>query len=134
MIYLAFGSNNLSQHVIPAISSLSKDKDWRTRLTMIELTSFITDLMGKKFFHQQLWNMYIAWLNDPVFSIRKAASINLKSLTGLLGPKFVKQTLLDCLIEMSVQDHHKTRITALFALTVSTVTNKQNKKREKRTY
>ncbi|GAA5802111.1 hypothetical protein HPULCUR_007572 [Helicostylum pulchrum] len=117
VIVQAFGSNNLSQHVIPAISSLSKDKDWRTRLTMIELTSFITDLMGKKFFHQQLWNMYIAWLNDPVFSIRKAASINLKSLTGLLGPKFVKQTLLDCLIEMSVQDHHKTRITALFALT-----------------
>lgn len=135
---LVFGSNNnLSQHIIPAISSLSKDKNWRTRLTMIELTSFITDLMGKKFFHNQLWNIYIAWLNDPVFSIRKAASINLKDLTLLLGPKFVKQTLLDCLVEMSVQNHYKERITALFALTVSTVTEEKKERdvlTEKNTY
>lgn len=123
----------MSQHIIPAISSLSKDKNWRTRLTMIELTSFITDLMGKTFFHNQLWNIYKVWLNDPVFSIRKAASINLKDLTLLLGPKFVKQTLLNCLVEMSVQNHYKERITALFALTVSTVTERK-KKREREMY
>ncbi|KAF8216232.1 armadillo-type protein [Mycena galopus ATCC 62051] len=60
------GIELLSETLLPAIVELAEDKSWR------------------------LGNLCMSWLGDTVFSIREAATVNLKKLTEVFGVEWAK--------------------------------------------
>ena len=60
---------------------LAEDKSWRVRQAIIEYIPLLASQLGRAFFDDQLGNLCLSWLGDNVFSIREAATVNLKKLT-----------------------------------------------------
>ena len=79
------GIENLSQSIIPALTELSQDKNWRIKLSVVEQFPILARQLGENFFNDKLSPICIAWLNDSIYSIREAAINNLKQLTEIFG-------------------------------------------------
>lgn len=80
------GMTLLSQSLLPAIVELAEDKQWRVRLAIIEYIPFLAAQVGVEFFDAKLMSLCLSWLGDAVFSIREAATLNLKRLSENFGP------------------------------------------------
>jgi serine/threonine-protein phosphatase 2A regulatory subunit A len=61
----------------------------------------------------------MTWLGDTVFSIREAATINLKKLTDVFGVEWAKQTIIPKVMAMREHTNYLYRMTTIFAITVS---------------
>lgn len=72
------GIDLLSQSLLPAIVELAEDKQWRVRQAIIEYIPLLAQQLGVEFFDEQLSGLCMSWLGDTVFSIREAATVNLK--------------------------------------------------------
>jgi serine/threonine-protein phosphatase 2A regulatory subunit A len=99
---------------------LAEDKQWRVRLAIIEYIPFLASQLGKDFFDDKLLKLCISWLGDTVFSIRDAATTNLKRLVEIFGCDWAKNTVLPQVMTMAHNDNYLYRMTTLFALSVST--------------
>ena len=55
---------------------------------------------------------------DSVFSIRDAATINLRKLTEVFGVDWAKHTLIPKILTMTQHANYLYRMTSIFALTV----------------
>lgn len=82
---MVLGIENLSQSIIPALTELSQDKNWRIKLSVVELFPTLGRQLGESFFNDKLCPICLVWLNDNVFSIREAAIKNLRQLTEIFG-------------------------------------------------
>lgn len=76
------GLKMLSQSLLPAIQELSADKAWRVRQAIIEFTPLLAKQLGSDIFDSspELTDLCMRWLTDPVFSVREAATGNLRKL------------------------------------------------------
>ena len=63
----------------------------------------------------------MSWLGDCVYSIREAATNNLKRLTEVFGVKWAKYAIFPKILTMSQHANYLYRITTLFALSVSII-------------
>lgn len=79
------GIENLSQAIIPALTELSQDKNWRIKLSVVEQFPVLARQLGETFFNEKLSPICVAWLNDSIYSIREAAINNLRQLTEIFG-------------------------------------------------
>lgn len=113
------GVDRLSQSLLPAIVDLAEDKQWRVRLAIIEYIPLLASQLGVGFFDEKLLNLCLSWLGDAVFSIRDAATTNLKKLVEIFGYDWAKNTVLPQVMEMARNNNYLYRMTTLFALTVS---------------
>lgn len=113
------GVDRLSQSLLPAIVDLAEDKQWRVRLAIIEYIPLLASQLGVGFFDEKLLNLCLSWLGDAVFSIRDAATTNLKKLVEIFGHDWAKNTVLPQVMEMAHNNNYLYRMTTLFALTVS---------------
>ena len=59
----------------------------------------------------------MSWLGDTVFSIREAATINLKKLTEVFGVEWARQTIIPKVLQMSTHPNYLYRMTTIFAMT-----------------
>ena len=112
------GIELLSQSLLPAITTLSEDRSWRVRLAIIEYIPLLASQLGVKFFDEQLSSLCMGWLGDTVFSIREAATQNLKKLTEVFGVDWANEAILPKVSAMGQHPNYLYRMTTCFAITV----------------
>ncbi|KPI36779.1 Protein phosphatase PP2A regulatory subunit A [Cyphellophora attinorum] len=111
------GIDLLSQSLLPAIVQLAEDKQWRVRLAIIEYIPLLAKQLGVKFFDDQLSILCMGWLGDTVFSIREAATTNLKKLTEVFGVEWASQSIIPKVAKMGQEANYLYRMTTCFAIT-----------------
>ncbi|KAF9204555.1 hypothetical protein BGZ49_005165 [Haplosporangium sp. Z 27] len=114
------GIELLSQSLLPAIVELAEDKQWRVRLAIIDYIPLLATQLGVAFFDEKLGALCMSWLGDSVFSIREAATINLRKLTEVFGVDWAKQTIIPKVLAMGTHPNYLYRMTTIFAITAMT--------------
>lgn len=115
------GIDLLSQSLLPAIVQLAEDKQWRVRLAIIEYIPLLASQLGVKFFDEQLNSLCLGWLADAVFSIREAATLNLKKLTEVFGVEWASESIIPKVTMMGQHPNYLYRMTTCFAISVCTL-------------
>ena len=113
------GIDPLSQSLLPAIVQLAEDKQWRVRLAIIEYIPLLASQLGVNFFNEKLSNLCMSWLGDTVFSIREAATTNLKKLTEVFGVEWANEAIIPKVMAMGNHPNYLYRMTTCFAISVS---------------
>jgi len=111
------GIDLLSQSLLPAIVELAEDKQWRVRQAIIEYIPLLATQLGKAFFDEQLGNLCMSWLGDNVYSIREAATVNLRKLTEVFGVEWAKTTIVPKVVAMGSHPNYLYRMTTVLAIT-----------------
>jgi len=110
------GIDSLSDSLLPAIVELAEDKSWRVRQAIIEYAPLLATQLGKSFFDEQLGNLCMSWLGDPVYSIRESATVNLKKLTEVFGVEWAQSTIVPKIIGMAQHPNYLYRLTTVQAI------------------
>jgi serine/threonine-protein phosphatase 2A regulatory subunit A len=97
---------------------LAEDKQWRVRQAIIEYIPLLATQLGVSFFDDKLGSLCMSWLGDTVFSIREAATINLKKLTEVFGVDWARTTIIPKVLAMGEHPNYLYRMTTIFAITV----------------
>ncbi len=113
------GIELLSQSLLPAIVQLAEDKQWRVRLAIIEYIPLLASQLGVDFFDEKLSTLCMSWLGDTVFSIREAATQNLKKLTEVFGVEWASEAIIPKVMAMGQHPNYLYRMTTCFAISVS---------------
>lgn len=113
------GIDLLSQSLFPAIVQLAEDKQWRVRLAIIEYIPLLASQLGVDFFNEKLSNLCMSWLGDTVFSIRHAATVNLRKLTEVFGVDWANEAIIPKVMAMGNHPNYLYRMTTCFAISVS---------------
>lgn len=116
--HAVIGIELLSKALLPAIVELAEDKQWRVRQAIIEYIPLLANQLGVQFFDDQLGNLCMAWLGDHVFSIREAATVNLRKLTEVFGVAWSRVTLIPKVLAMGSNSNYLFRMTTIFAVAV----------------
>ena len=116
------GIELLSQSLLPAIEQLEEDKQWRLRFAIIEYIPLLASQLGVQFFDEKLSTRCMSWLGDTVFSIREAATKNLKKLTEVLGVDWASEAIIPKVMAMGQHPNYLYRMTTCFAISVSNLT------------
>lgn len=111
------GIDLLSQSLLPAIVDLAEDKQWRVRQAIIEYIPLLATQLGVAFFDEQLGSLCMSWLGDNVYSIREAATVNLKRLTDVFGSEWANTTIVPKVLQMGSHPNYLYRMTTVFAIT-----------------
>lgn len=119
LMEIVIGIELLSQSLLPAIVQLAEDKQWRVRLAIIEYIPLLASQLGVKFFDEKLAALCMGWLGDTVFSIREAATHNLKKLTEVFGVEWANEAIIPKVMAMGQHPNYLYRMTTCFAITVS---------------
>jgi serine/threonine-protein phosphatase 2A regulatory subunit A len=98
---------------------LAEDKSWRVRQAIIEYIPLLASQLGKPFFDEKLGNLCMSWLGDTVYSIREAATVNLKKLTEVFGVEWAKVAIVPKVMGMGQHPNYLYRMTTVQAITVS---------------
>jgi serine/threonine-protein phosphatase 2A regulatory subunit A len=112
------GIELLSQSLLPAIVHLAEDRQWRIRLAIIEYIPLLAAQLGRDYFEEQLAELCMSWLVDNVFSIREAATINLKNLTEHFGVDWARAAVVPRIVAMHSNANYLHRLTSLHAVKV----------------
>ncbi|KAF5018367.1 hypothetical protein F66182_9654 [Fusarium sp. NRRL 66182] len=113
---VVIGIDLLSQSLLPAIVQLAEDKQWRVRLAIIEYIPLLASQLGVQFFDEKLSNLCMGWLGDTVFSIREAATHNLKKLTEVFGVEWASEAIIPKVMAMGNHPNYLYRMTTCFAI------------------
>ncbi|CAG8524239.1 10464_t:CDS:10 [Paraglomus brasilianum] len=109
--------SKLEQSLLPAIVELAEDKQWRVRLAIIDYIPLLASQLGVSFFDEKLGSLCMSWLRDHVYSIREAATMNLKKLTEVFGVDWAKNTIIPKVLSMGSHPNYLYRMTTIFAIT-----------------
>jgi len=110
------GIQLLADHLLPAIVELAEDKSWRVRQAIIEYIPLLATQLGKDFFDEQLSSLCMSWLGDTVYSIREAATINLKKLTEVFGVEWARAQIVPKVVAMGSHPNYLYRMTTVQAI------------------
>lgn len=103
---------------MPAIVELAEDRQWRVRLAIIDYIPLLAAELGVDFFNDKLGNLCMTWLGDSVYSIREAATTNLKRLTEVFGVEWAQNNIIPKVLALSSHNNYLYRMTVLFAISV----------------
>ncbi|KAI9735329.1 MAG: Polyamine N-acetyltransferase 1 [Claussenomyces sp. TS43310] len=117
LVNQVIGIEPLSQSLLPAIVQLAEDKQWRVRLAIIEYIPLLASQLGQAFFDEKLSSLCMGWLGDTVFSIREAATHNLKKLTEVFGVGWASEAIIPKVMAMGAHPNYLYRMTTCFAIT-----------------
>ncbi len=87
-------------------------------MAVIENIPLLASQLGVAFFDEKLSNLCMSWLGDVVYSIREAATTNLKKLIEVFGVDWAKSALIPKVVEMSKNSNYLYRLTTAFAVGV----------------
>lgn len=88
------------------------------RQAIIEYIPLLANQLGKPFFDEQLGTLCMSWLGDTVYSIREAATVNLKKLTEVFGVEWAKVSIVPKVMGMGQHPNYLFRMTTVQAITV----------------
>lgn len=88
------------------------------RQAIIEYIPLLANQLGVQFFDEQLGNLCMSWLGDNVYSIREAATVNLKRLTEVFGVEWARNAIVPKVLQMGGHPNYLYRMTTIFAITV----------------
>lgn len=80
---------------------MAEDSKWRVRLAIIEYMPALAGQLGQEFFDQKLRGLCMSWLNDHVYAIREAATLNVKKLVEQYGSQWAEQAIIPMILVMS---------------------------------
>ena len=83
---------------------------------------------GQEYFNKKLSFVCFSWLHDPVYTIREAATMNLKKLVGEFGGEWVEKTVLPEILELRKSDKYAYRVTCIIAVKVSYFLERERKR------
>jgi serine/threonine-protein phosphatase 2A regulatory subunit A len=63
----------------------------------------------------------MSWLSDSVYSIREAATLNLRKLAEVFGAEWAKKAIIPKVLAMGQNSNYLNRLTMVFTLTVSNI-------------
>ncbi|GMF65037.1 unnamed protein product [Phytophthora lilii] len=106
-------ARDMSDHVRSALAAV-----WRIRLAIIEYIPLLAAQLGRDYFEEQLSELCMSWLVDNVFSIREAATINLKNLTEHFGVDWARTSVVPRILAMHSNANYLHRLTSLHAVKV----------------
>ena len=115
------GIELLSESLLPAVVELAEDKSWRVRQAIIEYMPLLATQLGKQFFDEQLGTLCMSWLGDTVYSIREAATVNLRKLTEAFGVEWARVAIVPKVVGMAKHPNYLYRMTTVQAITVGTI-------------
>lgn len=110
------GIQQLSQSLLPAIVELAEDSKWRVRLAIIEYMPLLAGQLGQEFFNQKLRELCFNWLNDHVYAIREAATLNMKKIVQTFGTPWAEQNIIPQILVMYKNNNYLHRMTCLFCM------------------
>jgi serine/threonine-protein phosphatase 2A regulatory subunit A len=122
------GIELLQENLLPAIVELAEDKSWRVRQAIIEYIPLLANQLGRPFFDEQLGNLCMSWLGDTVYSIREAATVNLKKLTDVFGVDWAKAAIVPKVMGMGQHPNYLFRMTTVQAITVTLISSHSPRK------
>ena len=117
-LLLVIGIQLLADNLLPAIVELAEDKSWRVRQAIIEYIPLLATQLGRAFFDEQLANLCMSWLGDTVYSIREAATMNLKKLTEVFGVDWARGQIVPKVVNMGSHPNYLYRMTTVQAIGV----------------
>ncbi len=56
--------------MIPALTELAQDKNWRIRSSTIEVIAFFARAIGPEFLNEKVIKLQLDWLSDKVYAVR----------------------------------------------------------------
>jgi len=112
------GIGMISQALFPSIVELAEDSQWRVRLAIIECIPLLANQLGVEFFDDKLGTLCMSWLGDCVYSIREAATKNLKDLTRVFGVDWAEKNIVPKVVKLHTHPNYLYRMTTLFAIGV----------------
>lgn len=118
VLLLVIGIQLLADNLLPAIVELAEDKSWRVRQAIIEYIPLLATQLGRTFFDEQLANLCMSWLGDTVYSIREAATMNLKKLTEVFGVEWARSQIVPKVVNMGSHPNYLYRMTTVQAIGV----------------
>jgi serine/threonine-protein phosphatase 2A regulatory subunit A len=74
--------------------------------------------LGKDYFGEKLNSLCMNWLDDDVYSVRRAATENLQKLAELFGEDWSVRVIMPKLETMRTHNNYLHRTTALYAIQV----------------
>jgi hypothetical protein len=74
--------------------------------------------LGQKFFEDHLAELCMTWLQDRVYSIREAASTNLRRLSEVFGAEWAHKFVLPQVTELYTNPNYLCRMTSIHAVKV----------------
>uniref|UniRef100_A0A336M5T6 Protein phosphatase PP2A regulatory subunit A n=1 Tax=Culicoides sonorensis TaxID=179676 RepID=A0A336M5T6_CULSO len=110
------GIQQLSQSLLPAIVELAEDSKWRVRLAIIEYMPLLAGQLGQEFFNQKLRDLCFNWLNDHVYAIREAATLNMKKIVQTFGTTWAETNIIPQILVMYKNNNYLHRMTCLFCI------------------
>ncbi|XP_049533428.1 serine/threonine-protein phosphatase PP2A 65 kDa regulatory subunit isoform X2 [Anopheles darlingi] len=110
------GIQQLSQSLLPAIVELAEDSKWRVRLAIIEYMPLLAGQLGQEFFNQKLRDLCFNWLNDHVYAIREAATLNMKKIVQTFGTQWAETNIINQILVMYKNSNYLHRMTCLFCI------------------
>ncbi|KAK4458759.1 armadillo-type protein [Cladorrhinum samala] len=116
LVNQVIGIDLLAQSLLPAIVQLAEDKQWRVRLAIIGHMPLLASQLGVAFFDDKLGQLCMGWLGDTVFSIREAATHNLKKLTEVFGVEWASEAIIPKVMAMGAHPNYLYRMTTCFAI------------------
>ena len=109
------GAENLAQGIMPAVTDLSEDKNWRIRQQVVETLPVLGKQLGKEFFDQHLAPIFKKLLTDQVFSVREKAIESIGKLVECFGSAWLEERLLDEILEAELSESYLRRLTTVIA-------------------
>ncbi|EDS39336.1 serine/threonine protein phosphatase 2a regulatory subunit a [Culex quinquefasciatus] len=110
------GIQQLSQSLLPAIVELAEDSKWRVRLAIIEYMPLLAGQLGQEYFNQKLRDLCFNWLNDHVYAIREAATLNMKKIVQTFGTQWAETNIINQILVMYKNSNYLHRMTCLFCI------------------
>ncbi|CRL01713.1 CLUMA_CG014929, isoform A [Clunio marinus] len=110
------GIQQLSQSLLPAIVELAEDSKWRVRLAIIEYMPLLAGQLGQEYFNQKLRDLCFNWLNDHVYAIREAATLNMKKIVQTFGTQWAETNIIPQILVMYKNNNYLHRMTCLFCI------------------
>lgn len=76
--------------MIPALTTLATDVNWRIRSSSLEIITFFAKEIGKEFLTEKIILILMGWMQDKVFEVRVKAIDCVKNLVLYLGSPWVE--------------------------------------------
>jgi len=111
------GVDLLSQSLLPAITELAEDRQWRVRLAIIDYFPLLAAQLGVQFFEDKLRSMCIGWLQDCVYTIRESAIVNVRKMVELFGVEWASKSFIPAVLQTSSSSNYLYRLTSLSLMT-----------------
>jgi serine/threonine-protein phosphatase 2A regulatory subunit A len=94
------GIPTLSQSLLPALTDLATDKQWRVRMAVLENLPLLGSQLEKSFFNERVLSLGLASLSDSVYQVREKACVNIQKLVSVFGQPWCFDYVIPKLEEM----------------------------------